>query len=338
MKKLVQGILIVALLLGSTAVAPPRAELMEEIVAWVNGDIITRSELEDEEQMMIAEAYRRYTGEELDTAVANLRSTMLLDMVDRKILIHKASLLYDVERMKEVYYDLFRDNQNITDEAELERSLAQDGLTIEKLKQRLLELYAPDEVIRFEVGAKVGVSDKEVESFYAENPERFEVPPEATLSEIVLKADSEAKLEERRPELDAILARIAAGEEFADVARELSEAGTAPEGGSLGVIKKGDLSEQLEQLAFNAPVGEVADPLEMPYGFHLVKVESRNDTGRRDLEDVREQLRSWLEDRKYTEELRTFKIKIRDEAEWCVKPKYRSRLVEDYSGQVCENI
>ena len=95
MKRVVRAALVLALLIGSAAVAPPRAELVEEIVAWVNGQIITRSELEEEEQMMIAEAYRRYTGEELDNAVNNLRATMLIDIVDRKILLDKAAMLYE---------------------------------------------------------------------------------------------------------------------------------------------------------------------------------------------------------------------------------------------------
>ena len=122
------------------APVPAGAEMLEEIVAWVNGEIITSSELEMEEQAMVAEIYRRYTGEELDREMKTLREGLLLEIIDRKILISKAQMLFDVDKMGEVFYEGFLEQQNINDEEELQRALAREGLTVETLKERLIEM------------------------------------------------------------------------------------------------------------------------------------------------------------------------------------------------------
>jgi hypothetical protein len=85
--------LAVVLAVGAVTLAPSvvRAEMLEEIVAYVNGDIVTRSQLEEEEQALLAEVYRRFTGEELDQQVDMLHQRVLLDIIDRKILFHRAA-------------------------------------------------------------------------------------------------------------------------------------------------------------------------------------------------------------------------------------------------------
>ena len=318
--------------------APAGAEVIEEIVAWVNGEIITRSELEEEEQAMMAEVYRRHTGEELDEQVRQLNEELLLRMIDRKILVDKAATMYDIEKMAEVFYENFQEQQGIESEEELAAALAREGMTKDSLKQRLVEMFAPDEVLRFEVGARIAVSDGELQAYYDEHQEEFRKPAEATLREIVLLAEDDAAKERRRPEAEQVRTRVTAdGEEFEAVAREVSEAGTSAEGGLLGPLKKGELSEQLEQLAFSLPPGEVSEVIETPYGFHLCVVVSRTESRIPPLDEVGEQLRRWLEDRKYFEQRDAYVTKLRSEAEWCVKPAYADRLPPEMPNQPCRS-
>jgi peptidyl-prolyl cis-trans isomerase SurA len=319
-----------------SAPLPVQADMLEEIVAWVNGEIITKSDLEEEEQLMIAEAYKRFTGDELDQQVAQVREGLLLQMIDRKILINHAEMLYDIETMSQVFYEGFMEQQNITNEEELERLLAQDGMTVEELKEKLVEMLAPDEVIRFEVNGRISVGEAEIQAYYDENPELFTKPGEVTFREIVLLADTEAARAAKRPQADAILERLASGEDFAEVAKQVSEAGTRAEGGLMSSLKRGDLSEQLDSVVFSLPVGGTSDFLEMPYGLHLIKVEERTDASVAPLEEVHENLRRALEDQKYFAELQGFMEKAREEAEWCVKPKYRHRIPVE--PPVCERL
>ena len=119
-------------------------------------------------------------------------------------------------------------------------------------------------------------------------------------------ADSAQLKEERRTEAAALRERAAAAEDFAALAKELSEAGTKDEGGLLGTVKRGELAEQLEKIAFELPPGEVSELLETEYGFHILMVESRTDDALAEFEQIREGLRRYLEDLKYYSELETF--------------------------------
>jgi peptidyl-prolyl cis-trans isomerase SurA len=332
--------LIILLLAGTVMfVTPARAELLEEIVAWVNGDIITMGEMNKEEQAMVAEAYRRFTGDELDASVRKMREGLLVEMIDRKILLDRARAMFsDLEGIKDMYFEGFMDSQNITDEAEFGRMLEAEGLTIESFKLRLLEMYAPEEVLRYEVGNRISVSDEEVETYYREHEEQFAVEDEVTVREIVLLADTDAKKDARLPEAQQIVDRARAGEDFATLARELSEAGTKAEGGLLGELKRGDLSSQLEAVAFTLEEQQISDPIPTPYGFHILMVEERTVGEKLLLDDSRERLRKYLEDQKYEVDLKAFREKMRAEAEWCVKAKYKERIPTEFDPDICESM
>ena len=268
-----------------------------------------------------------------------MRAGLLLEMIDRKILLDRARTMFsDLEGVQDAYYDGFKESQGITDDAEFARMLAQEGLTVESFKLRLLEMYAPEEVLRYEVGNRISVSDEEIETYYREHPEQFALKDEVTVREIVLLADTESKRNSRRPEAEQIVTRARAGEDFATLAAELSEAGTKAESGLLGKVERGDLSAQLEAVAFTLEEGQVSDPIETAYGFHILMVEKRTVGQALPLEDSRERLRKFLEDMKYEVDLKAFREKMRAQAEWCVKAKYKERVPEEFGPKICESM
>ena len=324
-----------ALSILTMVATPVRAEVIEEIVAYVDSDIITKTELDAEEQILVSETYRQFAGQELDRALKERREGLLQILIDRKILLHRAMRQYDVSRMGEVYLEGFRSQQDLTDE-EFQQVLVNDNITEEELTEKLIEALAPADVKRIEVGGRVSVGDKEVETYYAAHPDRFTVSGEVTVREIVLLADTAAKKDRRRDEVAALVERLST-EEFADVARDASEAGTAGEGGLLGPLKRGDLSEQLETTAFSQSIDEVAI-LETHYGFHLLKVESRTEDRLETLDDVRERLRTHLENEKYVAKLNEFMERARAESKWCVRDKYMDRLPPLAPRRPCEQL
>ena len=318
---------MVTLLLSVAGTAPaPRAEVIEEIVAKVNDDIITKSDLEGEEQATVAELYRRYTGDELDRQVHAARQYLLQRMIDRKILYHRAQRLYDMDKMSDSFLKEFKAQQQIKNDQELERLLAQENMTLSDLKARLVESFAPDQVVRYEVSDRVSVADKDIEAYYDAHAEEFDVPGEVTIREIVVLAKPEEK-ESKRAQAESVRAKAAApGADFAAIAKESSDAGTKDAGGLLGPLKKGDLSQQIEDVAFKLPVGEVSPVLEASYGFHIVKIDSRTDERRKPLTEVHDQIGKKLENARYQEALRAFLQKARGEATIEVTPAYRNRL------------
>jgi parvulin-like peptidyl-prolyl isomerase len=329
-----------ALLAVSVGLALPAAagEILDDIVAWVNGDIITLSQYETEERAMVAEARRRFGGEELEKRVASIRTTLLQQMIDRKILVHHAqSLGYDIEKMKESMYEDFMKQQGITDRAEMERILASEGTTADELKRRLVEMQAPDEVIRFEIVKRLSVGNQEVETYYAAHPDEFVVEAEASFREIVLLAADPAARAEIREKAEGIVRDARAGADFAELARQHSQAGTAADGGAIGPVEAADVAEGLREVVFTLPPGQVSEPIETDYGFHVVKVETRSETHSRGLEEIRDAVREHLENAKYRRQLQDFLARAREESEWCVKPRYHE-LLSQPAPTDCENL
>jgi peptidyl-prolyl cis-trans isomerase SurA len=306
--------------------APLRAEVLEEIVAKVNDEVITKTDLEGEEQAVTAEVYRSFSGPELDRRLGEGKTILLRRMIDRRLLMQRAERMFtELDKMSDSLVDMFLENQKIKDRAELSRLLAGEGLTLDQFKRRLLENYAPEEVLRYEVGGRIAVGDKEVDAYYRDHAEEFVVPAEATVREIVLLTEGGDR-EERRRAAEAIRARAVAGEDFAALAKEASQAGTKDSGGLLGTIHKGDIAPELEAAAFSIPVGSVSEVLEMPHGFHLLKVDARTDAASKPLETVREQVRDQIADRRYSKDLQAFLDKTWNEATIWINPKYADRL------------
>lgn len=303
-----------------------RAEVVEEIVAKVNDEIITRSDLEAEEQAVVAELYRSLSGARLDEEVALARRQMLRTLIERKLLLHRAERIFDMDKMAEAILKGFREQQQIQSERELERLLAQESLTLAEFRKRLLEYYAPRQVVEAEVRDRIAVSDAEVEAYYREHGAEFDVPAEATFREIVLVASGEER-DRRRREAEELRRRVAApGADFAAIAREASDAGTRDAGGLIGPVRRGDLLPELDAIVFSLPVGEVGGVLETPSGFHIVRVESRTEAHRKGLEEVREELRQRLIEEKFRKALDGYLEKIWTEATVEIASGYRDRL------------
>jgi parvulin-like peptidyl-prolyl isomerase len=320
----------VLLLVGLVA-APvaTQAEMVEEIIGWVNGEIITHLDYEDELQYRVAELYSRYTGEELDREVELVRRILLMDMIDDKILSHQAIALgYDTDKLGDWLLEQFMRTNNISDPEELTKILEQQGQgrTIEETKQQLLENGLPGQVIQSEVYNRVSVGDRELEAYYQEHLDKFRVEGEVMLREIVLLADNEEQKSEARPRAQEIWQRAASGEDFAELAREVSDAGTSEGGGEFGPLHRSDLAEMLAGPAFMLPEGSVSELMETPYGFHIIKVESRIDDYMKTLEEVRESLRRELREQKFQQEFAVYMERVRAESEWCIKPKHNDLL------------
>ena len=321
MRKL--GFLMVSLVLVASAA---RAEVIEEIVAKINDDIITKSDLESEEQGLLQELYRRYSGPELDAQVQKAKEGLLRNLIDRKVLLQRATRLFEMNKMQDYFLQSFKEQQNIATDKDLERMLAQEGTTITAWKKKLVEYFAPQQVLRAEVADRIAVSEAEMRTYYDMHIPEFTVYGEATVREIVIKADAENR-EAKRAEANAIREKAAAaGADFAAVARESSESGTKSSGGLLGNVKQGDLAEDLDRLAFGLPVGDVSAVIEVPYGFHILKVDARVLDVVKPFDEVKSGIEGKLRDQEMQKQTATFLKKAWSETTVWIAPNYQARL------------
>jgi parvulin-like peptidyl-prolyl isomerase len=306
--------------------APARAEVVDEIVAKVNDDIVTKTDLDTEEQGTLQELYRRFSGTELDKQVAEAKKELLRHLVDRRVLIQRAAHIFDMTKMQEFYVESFRDQQNIKSDKELEKLLAEQGMTMADLKTRLVEEFAPQQVIRAEVAERIAVPEKDARAYYEAHTADFDIPAQATVREIVLKA-TDSDREAKRQAAEAVRAKVAdAGVDFAAVAADVSDAGTKKAGGLLGTVKKGDLAEALDRAAFTVPVGEVSPVIEAGYGFHILKIDARTDETLKPFDEVQAEIETKIQNDRFAAEYKNYMKKAWTEATIWISPQYQSRL------------
>jgi peptidyl-prolyl cis-trans isomerase D len=125
--------------------------------------------------------------------------------------------------------------------------------------------------------SEVTVTDREIRDYYETHEDNFQRPAEAfvrvvTLPKAPLPSDSAAA----RDAALALRQEILGGADFAEVARrESADPASGPQGGSLGTFGRNYMAPALEEAAFSAPIGQVTEPVMTPFGYHLIKVDSR---------------------------------------------------------------
>jgi parvulin-like peptidyl-prolyl isomerase len=308
------------LLLG-LAPRPAPAEIIEEIAARVNDALIARSELQLRRQQIAASLSQQAQGEELERMVDQAQDNALFDLINEELLIQQAELNFDMDRYFDNLKKEFKQNNEISTDRELEQLLEGEGLTIAEFRRILLRSNVPQDTLQFEVARKISVSPAEIEAYYEEDTSEFTRAGDVTLREIVVLEEPRGR-NEARTLAGEIVARAAAGEDFAVLAREVSEAPSREKGGLVGPFAKGDLAPTLEELAFRLAVGAVGEPIATSYGFHIVKVEARTDTELTPLAEVSDEIELKIRQEKYGRDVEAYLKKLWNENLVVVNPRY----------------
>lgn len=145
------------------------------------------------------------------------------------------------------------------------------------------------------------VKEREVRRYFERNREQYTTPQEVHARHILFKVESDAtedQIAERKSELNTVRERVAQGESFEELAKELSEDLSASQGGDLGWFKPGEMVPAFETTAFSLEPGQLSEVTTSPFGLHLILVEERKDGTEKDLEDVRAEITEQLADRR----------------------------------------
>ena len=140
----------------------------------------------------------------------------------------------------------------------------------------------------------VQVPDAEVQKFYDEHADQMQEPESVGASHVLVAVPREATPEQKatkKQRTEELRARIAGGEDFAAVAREASEdPGSAPRGGDLGRVYRGQTVPEFEAAAFALAPGTLSGVVESPFGFHVIKVTDKKAAGKLTLDQVKERI------------------------------------------------
>ncbi len=188
----------------------------------------------------------------------------------------------------------------------LDASLAQMGSNHEQVMEMIREMDLVRSLIEQKISPSIQVSDEEVASFYAENPEMFKNDAQIHARHIITAATEDADaatVAAAAAKAEKARERAIAGEDFAELAREMSEGPSAPKGGDLGFFTRDQMVPAFADTAFALEPGQISEVVRSPFGFHVIKVEEKRPAGTLPLDEVSDDLQAMLVQQKIGQEV-----------------------------------
>jgi len=271
-------IILAGILLLGAAVCGSAQQVVEEIVAIVNDEVITLSEFKREYDERLQAARAQFQGEELDKAVEFVKIHILDEMITDVLLIQMAkSMNMNVTDQLKMIVENIKKANEIESDDEFKRALAQQGYDyddwIETMERRIMR----EAVLRNEVGQKVVIDDSEIVDYYKKHQDEFVVPDEYQLRAVYLTIEEKeaGALEARKAEIEA---KVKAGTPFETVAEADSDEPLKEAKGSLGTFKENELDKTLLAAVKPLKKGEMTSWVQTKNGWYLLQVEDRKDS------------------------------------------------------------
>ena len=313
---------------------PPNVKVVEEIAAKVNGDIITRGEIEKKRTEIELEARRQgLTGQRLQDTVKEYTANALRDEIDQLLLVQKAKDLninVDNEvtrRLAEIQLQQKAAHPELTDPDKFQSFIAQQtGMPYEDFRLQMKNQLLTQRVIGQEVMRNIPISEAEMQKYYDEHKSEFmRKESQVFLSQIVISTEGKSAEQVAAAEKKAkdVAARAKKGEKFADLARDFSDdVETARNGGYIGAMPRGTLDKAIEDVVFKMKKGEVTDPIKLRQAFLILKVEDRVEAGQATYEEVKSDIQDRLVQPKVEPKARQYLSRLREDAFLQIKDGY----------------
>ena len=320
-------------------------QVVEEIVARVNNQIVTRSEyLRSKDQLR--DEVKQQNPDNADKVYAEREKDVLRDLIDQQLLLdkgHDLGITGDTELIKKL--DQMRKEMKLESMEDLEKKATEQGYSWEDFKQNMKNQIITQKVIGEEVGAHLSMTKEEAEKFYEEHKSEMERPEAVLLSEILVapkavpastpaappdpnapapaaaapddaahKAAEADALSAAEAKANDLLKQIRDGASFDEIAKKYSDGPSAADGGALGVFKRGQLAKELEDQTFAMKAGDVTGVIHAKQGYIILKVDEHQMAGIPPLKDALPKIQDALYYEKLQPALRVFLTKLREEA------------------------
>ncbi len=306
------------------------ARTVEEIIARVNNEIITRSELDKArlaaEEDARQECQGKCTPEQLRTDIDDRQKNTLRALIDQSLLVQRGKdmgLNVEPDVIKKL--DQLRQQNKIDSMEDLEKAVTAQGSNWEDFKNNLRNGILTQRVISSEVGSHITIGKEEVGKFYNEHKKEFVRPEQVALREI--EVSTEGKKDEELPELkkkaETALKRVKDGEDFGEIAKRFSDSSTAKQGGFLGVYKRGELSKELEDIVFKMKKNELTDVMDTKQGYLVLQVLERYEAGEQPLDKVENEIMDHLYSQRMEPAMRNYLKTLREQSYVVIKPGYQ---------------
>ncbi len=320
----------------------PADTVVEEIIARVNNEIVTRSEYIRSRDQLKQEIQQQDPAN-ADRAFAERQKDVLRDLIDQQLLLQKGKdlgITGDTELIKRL--DELRKQMNLETMEDLEKAAEAQGASYEDFKQNLRNQIVTQKVIGQEVGQKLALNKNEEKKFYDEHRAEMEQPEQVRLSEILIapktpatpapsadakpeppsEADTEAALAAAQAKAQDLLEQIHKGAKFEDLAKKYSDGPSAKDGGDLSYFKRGTLAPELEDKVFALKEGEVTDVIRTKQGYVILQATEHQKAGIPTLKEAEPRIQDALYMQKLQPALRAYLTALREDAFIDIKNGY----------------
>jgi peptidyl-prolyl cis-trans isomerase SurA len=315
---------------GLTAADLPNSQpsVVDEIVAKVNGEIITRRELERKRLVIEAELRQQgLIGRAFEDAAAKRAAEGLRDQIDQLLLVQKGKELNinvdaDVNRR---FAEIQSESKVVDTDKFHDWVREQTGETYEDFRLQMKNQLLSQRVISEEVYRNVVIPKAEIEKYYNEHKAEFIRQEMVSLREILVSTGdgSAAKVAAAETKAKGLVDKARKGEaKFTDLARQYSDAPTATSDGELGAFKRGDLAKEIDDTVFNHPKGYVTDPIRRPAGFEIYRVEEHYAAGQASMDEVESEINAKLMGPRVIPKVREYLTQLRENAFLQIKEGY----------------
>jgi peptidyl-prolyl cis-trans isomerase SurA len=302
------------------------AQIIEQVLVNVNGDILTKTEFEQRQVAVLRNrpelANVTPDSPVLRKAVAEVTPTLVLEAVDELLLIQRGrelGLVLGDEQFNNIVENIKKSN-NIENDEQFQMALKQEGMTMTDLRRALERQMLASEAQRRDVVDKISVTEAEARAHYEAHKEDFTTPSEVTLREILIevpvteKGVNVAQDDEAQAEAEEVRKRLVAGEPFPRLAAEFSDAPSKANGGLIGPIRQSELAEALQQQLTKLKVGDLTAVIRTARGYQILKLESRTETRIRSFDDARADISNKVGSEKMAAERLKYLEKLRSQA------------------------
>ncbi len=294
----------------------PKGMVLDRVVAAVNDEAITLSEVQEEGQPVIRKIFQDFLGPERDRRVDEAEQKLVDDLISRRLMVQVAKregMLPSGAEVSGAIEDLKKQN-NAADDARFQALLNAEGMTMDLLRRSVEERLAINRLLVRQIRSAIIVNEEEIRKYYDSHPEQFQRIPEAQIRHILIAVPAGGDEAAAKTKAEEALRKIQAGADFGEIAEHYSDSPTKEKGGELGAIHKGDLAPEIEGPAFSLPAGGVSPLIRTAAGWNIIKVEQVRTETVAPYAEVRDKIRDQLFQQRFDAKRADWVAKLRAQA------------------------
>jgi len=286
---------------GGTLQAAP---VSDRIIAVVNTELIMLSELRAEIAGEHKRVHDEYRGEELQRRLRQVEYMALTRMIERRLQLQAAKtkgVEITDDEVDRAVRELQRQGEKVDVTNPVDKKNVKDQLTVMRVVDR-------------EVRSGVMVSEPEIRRYYESHQNRFLMPDEYRISQILVLRKATDTDEVTRRRAATVSAALKAGGDFTDLALKHSDGPESTKGGNLGYVRQGELLPQIERALASLKPGEVTEPVETAEGWHIIRQDEKRPPQYRPYPEVKNEIQTLVYQQKSEDVYQTWMADLKNKA------------------------